>query len=118
MANIDIEQIRQRLLTRRNVLAERVRTIDKDIHHRDEPISQDFAEQATELEDREVLEALDSEGREELRQIGRALQRLTNGEYDTCEHCGGKIPEKRLAAVPWTSSCIVCATAAEKPRAR
>ena len=118
MPNIDIEQVKQRLLARRSVLTERVSSIDKDIHHRETPISQDFAEQATELEDREVLEALDTEGREELRQIGKALHRLDRGEYDTCEHCGGKIAEQRLIAVPWTSSCITCATAAEQPRTR
>ena len=115
MSAIDVEHVRQRLLARRIQLNERVRAIDKDIHHRDTPISQDFAEQATELEDREVLEALDAEGREELRQIGKALQRLDRGEYDTCERCGGGITHPRLEAMPWTSNCIACATAREQP---
>ena len=115
---IDIDHVRQRLLARRVQLTERVSAIDKDIHHRDAPISQDFAEQATELEDREVLEALDAEGRDELRQIGKALQRLDRGDYDTCDRCGGQIAHQRLEAVPWTANCIVCATAAEQPRGR
>jgi DnaK suppressor protein len=44
----------------------------------------------------------------ELKQIHRALVRLENGTYGTCEGCGKKIPVARLNALPYTSLCIEC----------
>ncbi len=45
---------------------------------------------------------------QQLRQIDAALMRLDTGDYGTCLDCGERIPEKRLAAVPWASYCREC----------
>ena len=61
---MDYARIKDQLLEKRNELLSRVNKLDKDIHHRDEPYEKDFAEQAVELENLEVLFELDREGRE------------------------------------------------------
>ncbi len=51
---------------------------------------------------------------QELNQIEHALERIANGAYGRCEFCGGKIPEARLSALPYTTSCIDCQRAIER----
>jgi len=43
-----------------------------------------------------------------LRQVQRALGRLDAGTFGICLGCDENISLKRLAAVPWASTCIVC----------
>ena len=38
----------------------------------------------------------------------RALRRLDEGNYGSCEHCGTAIPLDRLLAIPETPHCITC----------
>ena len=106
---IDIERTRALLVARREELTARIEELDRSSRHREEPLPADFAEQATELEDREVQEALGDESRDELRQVNRALDRLGHGSYGTCETCGNEIAEGRLAALPFATRCIRCA---------
>ncbi len=94
---MDQQQIKRTLLARKDELLERHNRIARKTRHRDEPLPQDFAEQAVELENQELLEALDVEVAEELRQISRALLRIDSGEYASCTSCGDDIPAARLA---------------------
>ena len=110
----DIEAVRAQLLADRDRMLERVRRLDDNVHHREEPLPQDFAEQAVELENQEVLEALDDDARAELRQIQRALGRIEDGSYGSCARCGTDINPDRLAALPMATECIGCASAAER----
>jgi DnaK suppressor protein len=43
-----------------------------------------------------------------LRQIHRALSRITDGTYGICLRCEEDILPKRMAAVPWAAFCIKC----------
>jgi DnaK suppressor protein len=49
-----------------------------------------------------------------LREVRAALRRLDGGVYGVCRDCDGEIGMKRLAAVPWTPSCIDCQEAADR----
>jgi DnaK suppressor protein len=49
----------------------------------------------------------------ELRQIERALMRMKQGSYGTCELCQGKIPIARLNALPYSTMCIRCQSEVE-----
>lgn len=40
--------------------------------------------------------------------IEHALERIANGQYETCEQCGKAIGEERHDAVPETALCIDC----------
>jgi len=55
-------------------------------------------------------------GRERLmlRKIQLALKRIEEGEYGTCETCGGAIGFKRLKVRPVATVCIDCKTQAEQ----
>ena len=44
----------------------------------------------------------------ELAEIEQALRRIAEGTYGRCESCGGKIPAKRLNALPCSTRCIDC----------
>lgn len=108
---MDIQALRQELETRRAELLRRARALDHD-RRRDAPLPADFAEQAGELENLDVLFALDREGRQQLGMIGRALARMDEGDYETCVRCGNPIGEDRLQALPWADTCVRCANAA------
>ena len=43
--------------------------------------------------------------------VGRALAKLADGSYGTCDLCGRAIPRERLEAIPWAVLCITCAGA-------
>ncbi len=45
---------------------------------------------------------------DEIRLIDEALNNITNNTYGICEMCGGKIPKKRLNAVPFAKLCLDC----------
>jgi len=106
---LNTSKIRTDLLSKRIELEERVGKLRKDIHHRDEPLDPDFAEQVVEQENLDVLYALDGESRLELQLINKALVRLDNDEYDICNQCGDTIAHERLNAIPYTITCISCA---------
>jgi DnaK suppressor protein len=49
-----------------------------------------------------------------LREVRTALRRIDAGTFGICVGCDENINPKRLAAVPWASSCIVCQEAADR----
>lgn len=104
-----VESIKDDLVARRRSLAERLGKVESHLRHTEKPLDDDFAEQAVERANDEVLEALDDKMRVELEQIDHALYLMEHGKYGICVSCGNAIAEKRLAAVPYTSVCIACA---------
>jgi len=102
----DYAEYRQTLLARRRELLERVSAIARDNQL---PTSADSEERAVELENEEVLSALDEEARQTLGLIDGALQRIERGEYGLCQSCGNPIAPARLEAVPYATLCIDCA---------
>jgi len=75
----------------------------------EQPVSDDFSEQATEREDEEVLEELGTAGEQEIRMIDAALERIEDGTYGVCANCGEPISEARLDILPQTPFCRNCA---------
>jgi RNA polymerase-binding transcription factor DksA len=69
-------------------------------------LAQHSADVATETFEREkdfsILEQVEAE----LADVERALRRLDEGTYGTCEACGGAIGDARLEAMPATRFCI------------
>jgi RNA polymerase-binding transcription factor len=49
-----------------------------------------------------------------LKEIDAALERIKEGTYGTCEHCGTEIALRRLRAVPWARYCLICAEHGER----
>jgi DnaK suppressor protein len=64
------------------------------------------AAQTTAERDKElrVVEKL----RDQLIMVNRALDRVAEGTYGTCERCGAVIPPERLEALPYVTLCLDC----------
>lgn len=97
------------LKRRRQEIEQRLDSLHASSMHTDAPLEADFAEQAIQRENDEVLAALESSGAIELRDIQRALARIESGDYGFCSLCGTEIPIERLRAVPYTDRCLDCA---------
>lgn len=69
----------------------------------------DFAEQAVQRQNDEVVDGLESEVRAQLNQVNHALARIADGVGEQCEQCGADIQAGRLQAVPQATLCIRCA---------
>ena len=52
-----------------------------------------------------------------LRQVKDALSRIDHDAFGICADCEEDISAKRLAALPWTDSCIRCQEIADSIRA-
>jgi DnaK suppressor protein len=106
---LDIKAAQAGLNARKEELTARQVRVSRHTRHRDEPLPQDFAEQAVELENGETLVALDQELDLEIKRIGKALERIDSGDYLQCESCNQDIGEERLKALPYSILCIDCA---------
>lgn len=108
-----LKVFRARLIAMRDELETRLDSITKDISYAEEPPEKDFAEQAVERENEEVLEALGSATRDELVKIKQALSRIEHKEFGYCVDCGEPIQQARLEAIPYSDLCIKCASSRE-----
>ncbi|MCW8880227.1 MAG: TraR/DksA C4-type zinc finger protein [Kangiellaceae bacterium] len=104
-----LDDLRKDLENRKVKLESRVTAIDADVSHKNQPLSNDWAEQAVERENEEVLEALGNASLAELQQIKAALKRMDQGTYQQCDVCGEDILIERLRLVPHTTHCTRCA---------
>jgi DnaK suppressor protein len=64
--------------------------------------------------DREWAFSLMENKEEIVQQLEDALDRIELGTYGGCEECGGRISKARLAAVPYATRCIKCASQLEQ----
>jgi DnaK suppressor protein len=61
-----------------------------------------------------LLDHFFGRGKEEIKEIDRALERMATGNYGICEICGRRIEPKRLNVLPQTRLCRSCAQKFEK----
>jgi DnaK suppressor protein len=107
------EEIKQRLCVMLEEQQLRLDRIAVNVKHSDEPLEKDFAEQATQHENDEVLDYLGNSAKTEIVLIKKAIARIDSGQYGICEVCDEPIKKERLEAVPYTTLCIKCASQAE-----
>jgi RNA polymerase-binding transcription factor DksA len=98
---------RRMLMERLSELTNRAARIDGDLRQLH---SSDWIERATEVENDDVLEHLDSAVREEVEQVNAALRRIDEGLFGICAVCESPIEAARLDALPATVMCARCAT--------
>ena len=99
-----------RLTARRDELADRLSRLVEDAQRATEPLVADFAEQAVQRENDDVIDRLRESTAAELQQITLALTRLADGTYGRCSRCVRHIDPARLDVVPATSQCVSCET--------
>jgi DnaK suppressor protein len=76
--------------------------------------NQDVADQAVASYQKELLFTQGTNGHVQITRIRAALQRIADGTFGECQHCGKMIGIKRLEALPWTPYCIDCQEKIEK----
>lgn len=99
----------QRLYALRDELTARLARVHAHGEHRLEAVAQDFAEQAVERQNDDVVDTLGVRLRGELAAIDAALARVAAGTYDSCADCGDTISGERREALPLTAVCASCA---------
>jgi DnaK suppressor protein len=106
-----MKDLKSNLSKRRAELADRLSRLDRDAQRVSEPLVADFAEQAVQRENDEVVDRLREGTTAELRSISQALTRLELGTYGQCMECGERIDAARLDAMPATSHGLDCESA-------
>jgi DnaK suppressor protein len=109
----DMEKIRAALTERRDELrAEYEQTLaeiaDLQRDRFTDSAGDDQADTGTKTFEREQEISLANSILERINQVERALERVADGNYGSCEKCGNPIPVERLAAFPSATLCIPC----------
>lgn len=110
MSKLSMDTVRTALKSRRAELAQRLERVSRDARHQGAPVSADFAEQANETSNDEVLDAIGDTVRAEIADIDTALERVAAGGYGQCTRCGAAISAERLQVVPYALTCSACAS--------
>ena len=111
---IDTGHFRQALLDERQRVEDAVEYLQKETAGSIEDETEEItggsdnhpADSASPTLDREIDYSLEDNSEQVLQEIDRALGRIDDGTYGTCEVCGREIPAERLEARPWASLCI------------
>jgi RNA polymerase-binding protein DksA len=120
--SIDTEHFRARLLDERRRVTEAIENLRREnpgslsdeTGELNPGFDQHPGDVATELYDRELEYTLQDGEQALLVRIDRALGRIDEGTYGTCERCGKEIPEERLEARPWAELDIDCQREVER----
>ena len=104
----DLKRFREILLARKKeILRNAQRTLSEDM-----TLESDDLPDEMDLASSEYLQSFTFRlrGREKafLDKIQKALEKIDNGTFGTCDDCGEKISIKRLEARPETTLCIRC----------
>ena len=83
---------------------------------REAGVNDDFADAGTATFDRERDLSIRNNIRDLIDQITRALRRVDDGTYGTCERCGRPIDAARLKALPHALLCMDCKRREERAR--
>lgn len=106
-------QLRKQLLT---LEARMQRLEDHQRNRNGRELARDSEEQAIQLENEGVVEALVPKTLAEIQAVRRALARLDAGLDVECTRCGLPIDPRRLAVLPEADTCARCASSHEVSR--
>jgi RNA polymerase-binding protein DksA len=121
MTTIQTDRFRQLLEEERKRVADAI----EHLHTQSQQLLEDEAGQepsfdnhpgdaATTTFERELEQTLEGTSETILKAIDRALARIEDGTYGTCQRCGQAISEERLEAMPYAELCIDCKRKAER----
>ena len=108
MTEVNIAQLKETLLQRRQEIFERLYRLEESWQELGER-EIEWEEEAQKVDLSELYDRLDSFERDEIEQIDRALQKIGTTGFGICESCSKPIKEQRLAAIPYTRWCRLCA---------
>ena len=79
-------------------------------------LDEDFADAGTATFERERDLSIRNNIRDLIDQVTRAMERIDEGSYGTCERCGQPIDATRLRELPHASLCLDCKRREERAR--
>jgi RNA polymerase-binding transcription factor DksA len=106
-------ELRLHLTARLAQLERHLREIENDRRRMTNPLDRDWEEQGPTRQNDAVLDQLAASDRQQIAAIRAALTRMAEGTYGLCRTCEEPIAPQRLAALPYATQCLVCATQAE-----
>jgi RNA polymerase-binding transcription factor len=120
MSSIDTEGFREQLLKERararaaieNLHADHPGSIEDESG--DASVDTHLGDVATVTFDRELDYTLEDSEEAKLAAIDRALERIEQGTFGTCQNCGQQIAVERLEALPYAELCIECKRRSER----
>jgi len=110
MTKTDLNRFRKILKAKQSELEGAIRNRDAIVIE----INPDSIDQISHTTERELAVDKLERASSQLRAVRAALDRMDDGSYGICVDCEEKISKPRLAAVPWTRSCISCQELADR----
>jgi DnaK suppressor protein len=77
-------------------------------------LNSDMLDQIQHAQEREMAIGNLERASARLSEVRNALQSIQRGTFGICLDCEEEISMKRLAAVPWATSCLVCREARDR----
>jgi len=108
-----IQKLRERLVKRRREICEQVAHVELDREGL-ESRAIETVDEAQREDLTRILNILEERGREKIKEIDLALDRMAAETYGICELCRKQIALKRLEVMPATRLCRRCAQKYEK----
>ena len=116
LSKTEVQRFKKRLEDMKRQLTQTLQSTAAEVKKPDEATgySQHQADQGTDDFDRHISLEVTSQEFSMLRQIERALQKITEGTYGVCDITGKKIPIKRLEAMPQANTTVEAQEMLEK----
>jgi DnaK suppressor protein len=105
MSELNLQEIKQKLLDEREILITKLKGNDLSIDDSETP---DPVDLAVRNYSKNVMLAVSENESRQLVLIDEALLRIEDEEYGLCQNCEKEINPKRLAAIPWARYCLSC----------
>ncbi len=111
------QEFRKTLLDKKEKIVHKLSQVMTESKEVETNVAQDLVDKAESSYTKEFLLSLSDAEREQLMLIDEALRRLDRDGFGLCQLCGQEIGKKRIAALPWTPTCINCQQKAEEESA-
>lgn len=111
MSKSSLKDTKEKLLTERDLLIQKLKGSDLSIDDSETP---DPVDLAVRNYSKNVQLAVSENESRQLTLIDQAIMRIDDEEYGLCQNCDNDINPKRLAAIPWARYCLNCQELLEK----
>lgn len=117
MTHGDLDYFKKQLLEKKTELIDVVHKTESYGREMDsEAEAMDMADRASKSYTKEFMFSLSNLERQMIILVEEALDRIQEGSYGVCTHCGETVGRRRLEAVPWALLCVHCQELKESGR--
>lgn len=123
MDNIDVNAIREKLLTRRTEIEADLERLNQEMESlgTEQELERGgtgnhLADDGSSVMEQERIGTVGEDLRDVVRQIDGALERIESGTYGICVRCGKPINPERLEALPYAEYDVECQAILERER--